>query len=312
MNIFQIIEQYSKVVIFRHIRPDFDAFGSQFGLAKVIKEEFPNIQVMIGGTPDEQMLSQMKAETFDTFENTSDALAIVCDTSNRERIDGDISDFKYVIKIDHHIVVDSYGDLNIEYPAKSSACQIVAELCEKYLDHPISKQAATYLYFGMITDSNRFLYDSTDDSTFNAASYLVKCKVVLNEVYSALYMKDEKELEIKKYIYQLYQKSGNILYYVLTQKDLDALNISRSKGSDYVNLLADVKGYPIWVAVSENIEENNYRVSIRSRKIAINDIANQYRGGGHAQASGCTLLTLDELPSLLAALQARYDEDPVL
>ena len=41
-------------------------------------------------------------------------LGIVLDTANRERIDGDTSLCDKVLKIDHHIVVDTYGDINIE------------------------------------------------------------------------------------------------------------------------------------------------------------------------------------------------------
>ena len=43
------------------------------------------------------------------------------------------------------------------------------------------------------------------------------------------------------------------------------------------------------MAVTQNEAENNYRVSIRSRSITINEVAQLFHGGGHAYASGATL-----------------------
>ena len=41
------IKEYDEIAIFRHIRPDFDALGTQFGLATWIKDNFPNKTVKV-------------------------------------------------------------------------------------------------------------------------------------------------------------------------------------------------------------------------------------------------------------------------
>ena len=43
------IKRYKKIAVFRHIMPDFDALGTQFGLATWIKENFPDKDVKILG-----------------------------------------------------------------------------------------------------------------------------------------------------------------------------------------------------------------------------------------------------------------------
>lgn len=43
------IKHYKKIAVFRHIMPDFDALGTQFGLATWIKENFPDKDVKILG-----------------------------------------------------------------------------------------------------------------------------------------------------------------------------------------------------------------------------------------------------------------------
>ena len=45
-----------------------------------------------------------------------------------------------------------------------------------------------------------------------------------------------------------------------------------------------------------------------ARHIPVNEIANKYRGGGHAFASGATLLSLDELSLLLNDIKERINE----
>ncbi|MCR5647295.1 MAG: DHH family phosphoesterase, partial [Acholeplasmatales bacterium] len=36
------IKEYNKILIFGHVRPDGDCIGSQYGLARIIKETYPN------------------------------------------------------------------------------------------------------------------------------------------------------------------------------------------------------------------------------------------------------------------------------
>ena len=69
-----------------------------------------------------------------------------------------------------------------------------------------------------------------------------------------------------------------------------------------MSMFSNIKGIEIWVAVAENVEEGEWRVSIRSKGIAINGIAAKYGGGGHDQASGAKLKSIEELDSLIRDL----------
>jgi nanoRNase/pAp phosphatase (c-di-AMP/oligoRNAs hydrolase) len=39
--IYRAIERYDRIVVFRHIKPDFDAMGTQMGLYTWLKDNFP-------------------------------------------------------------------------------------------------------------------------------------------------------------------------------------------------------------------------------------------------------------------------------
>ena len=53
-------------------------------------------------------------------------------------------------------------------------------------------------------------------------------------------------------------------------------------------------------------ESKLYNGSLRSRTIAINKVANDFRGGGHKNACGVKKLTLEEIDSLVSVLDQLY------
>ena len=305
-EVLKLIDQYDQIALFRHINPDPDAFGSQLGLYFTLKSIYPSKTFVLGGNMNHELL-----KLFDDFENEKQrdvpTLGIIVDTANRERIDGDYSFCEKIIKIDHHIVVDSYGVINVEWPEASSCSEIVTLLLKREnISLPIS--AAKALYLGIVGDSNRFLYSSTSSNTFEAASYLLDSGISITKLYESLYLKNKKSLKVLGHIYSHYQEDEGVAWYYLSSDDLNRLQISREEGSNYVNSLADIEDYKIWVAITQNDKDNNYRVSIRSRDITINDIAGMFRGGGHAYASGATLLELSELEVLIDKLKERLYE----
>lgn len=308
-KILRIRKEYDQIAIYRHVNPDLDAFGSQLGMYWTLKKMFPHKNIVLKGNMDSDLLHLYPSFECGNLEKGS-VLGIVLDTANRERIDGDISVCDKVIKIDHHIVIDSYGDINIEVETASSCSEIIAlMLKEGKIDIPV--EAANALYLGIIGDSNRFLYSSTSAKTFEAAGYLIESGIQIEELYQSLYLKKKVDLEVTKFIYNHYQEDGGVAWYYLSSEDLKNLHISREQGSNYVNTLSNFEEFPIWMAVTQNEVEDNYRVSIRSRDIAVDKIANQFHGGGHAFASGATLQSLDELQKLIEKLKEKMNEKSI-
>lgn len=305
-QIKELIEQYQQIALYRHVNPDLDAFGSQFGLYETLKALYPHKIFLIEGEDTNDLLRLYPSYSKGIYQDIP-TLGIVLDTANKERIDGNLSICEKIIKIDHHIVVDSYGDINLEKESASSCSEVVTLwLKENHIRIPLL--GANALYLGIIGDSNRFLYNSTSCSTFEAASYLLASGIEIEKLYQSLYLRKKSDLEVTKFIYNHYQEDENIAWYYISDEDLKNLNISRSKGSQYVNTLANIEEYRVWMAITENKEENNYRVSIRSREVAINEVATMFRGGGHAYASGATLESLDEIPLLIQKLKEKINE----
>ncbi len=302
------INEYHQIVIYRHIRPDLDAFGSQLGMYYLIKDNFKDKRIVIAGKRDSQLCSMFLDFDENEYCNDEKTLGIVLDTANRDRIDGDYLMCDEIIKIDHHIIVDNYGSINIIDESASSCSQIIVEIYHQFKDQlTLSKEAASALYKGMVGDSNRFLYRNTDEKTFRCAATLVETGISIEDIYQELYLKDEKELLVTQFILNHYHVNNGVAYYILKDEDLKGLGISREEGSNYVNTLSNVREFQVWMAITENKVENNYRVSIRSRSIPIDKVANMFHGGGHALASGASLDDLGQLDELVRILKEKLN-----
>ena len=124
-----------------------------------------------------------------------------------------------------------------------------------------------------------------------------------------MYQKTYQDLVITKHVLNscVFTDKG-VAYYVLKDEDLKALNIPSERGKENLSLMRDLEDIEVWFSVTEDVKKEEFRLSIRSKRIPINDIAASFGGGGHDLASGGKLKSLDELDSLVVALQDRVQE----
>ena len=130
------IKEYDKIILFRHFRPDGDAVGSTKGFAAILKASFPDKKVYLQNADFSQYLSFLGSEDAPLpDEEYADALGVVLDTGTSKRI----SNQKYalckeLVKIDHHIPVESYAPYEWVEEERSSTCEMVAYFYDTYKD----------------------------------------------------------------------------------------------------------------------------------------------------------------------------------
>lgn len=301
--IIKKIKEYDRIVCYRHVIPDYDAFGSQMGLVTWIKDNFPGKEVHYVGESNPAWVPSIYPEPevlTDEWYAEAPFLAITTDTATVKRISANaIEKADYVIKIDHHPNVDPYGTLNVVYPNIIAASEIVAllALSSKY---KLSAEAAKYLYSGIVGDSGRFLFNDTDGATLRISADLLDTGFDMCGLYDNMYAKDLSDMEALKYVLNNTKISEKgTAYYVLTDEDLQKIGLTCPEGKVYVNQYRDVRGVYATVSVTEDKPAGVWRVSIRSNHKKIDGVATKYRGGGHERAAGATLNSLDELPWLI-------------
>ncbi|MFC4772890.1 DHH family phosphoesterase [Enterococcus hermanniensis] len=284
-KIIEMIKQYDRIIIHRHMRPDPDALGSQCGLAEILRATYPKKEIYQVGGPVEglEFLAEMDEITDDLYIG---ALVIVTDTANAPRI----SDDRYqlgdkLIKIDHHPNDDPYGDLLWVNTEASSCSEIIADLAFAE-DLTLSENAARLLYGGIVGDTGRFLYPATTSHTLVVASKLLDYGFDSSKLNRQI---DQISLEVAQlsgYLYQNLQIDDNGAgYVILDQAILNKYGIKDSDTASLVPLPGTIDTVLAWAVFVEQ-PEGYYRVRLRSKGPVINELAKQYHGGGHPLASG--------------------------
>ena len=310
-RILSAIKRYDRIAVFRHSMPDFDALGTQMGLATWLKDNFPNKEIHVLGdnhvTFTPRLYPEMDRLSEEWF--TKPFLAIIVDTANKSRIsDPRWKKAKFKIKIDHHPEVEKYGKIQVVRTDACAAAEIVTGILLSFKgNYVMSKEAASYLYSGLAGDSGRFQYSSTSENSFVTASLLVASGIDLSDVYNRMYQKKIDDLKVIAYILNHFNVSEHgIAYYVLDANIQKELNITTERGKENVNLFSNIEGINAWCSITEDPKDNCWRVSIRSKAKAINGVAAKWEGGGHAQASGAKINNLDQLPAFIDDLDKLF------
>ncbi|MCI6329779.1 MAG: bifunctional oligoribonuclease/PAP phosphatase NrnA [Erysipelotrichaceae bacterium] len=305
-KVLKTIKQFENIVIFRHVRPDYDALGSQLALATWLKDNFSDKNIVYVGENHVHLCPKCfpyMEEVNDSFFE-EDFLAIVLDTAKKNRIsDERVFKAKRIIKIDHHPEVDRYGDINIVKEDNSACGELLADMLLYFKDYKISSTCAAYLYKAIVGDSNRFLNEEVDAHTFQIATSLVEIGLNLPKIYNEMYEDNLSSLNFIKWVLDNYKLSKkNVAYYILDKKDLEMLHLPCERAKECLYLFSNLEGVKIYLSISFDYLKNNYRVSLRSNGIDIEKVAMKYQGGGHKCASGARLNSLDEVDNLISDL----------
>ena len=298
--ILEKIQEFPTIIIHMHMRPDGDCYGSGFGLKYLLTESFPQKKIFIVGETAEyvKFLGDVDVIPDETYEN---ALSIVVDTATRDRVaDQRFVKGKFVIKIDHHLPVDQFGDYQYVDVTRPATAQIILEFA---LEHPtilkMNMAAARALYTGIVTDTGRFKYRSVTSATFKAVASLLDFGLDFTDILAILDIKTENQMKLQGYVLQNFEKTPNGVAYIrMTPDIIQKHQVSMEEATSLVNELSCLEDCPVWILFAQ-YENNIVRARIRSKGPAINFLANQYGGGGHPMACGANVGSWDDVGKLL-------------
>jgi phosphoesterase RecJ-like protein len=308
-EILNKIKEYDSIIILRHVKPDGDCMGSTLGLRQILRDSFPNKRIYSIGKMKSSYLEFLGSEDEDVSDEVyQNSLIIVVDTATKDRIDNDKFELgKETIKIDHHIAVDDYANINYVREDLPATCSIIVDFYNTFKDELIlSEEASKYLFVGIVTDTGRFRYRGISGDVFRLTGMLLDKEIDTEDIFSNLYIKSEEELKLTAYIYKHFKVTKNgVAYFKMSKKIQKKFSVTNEAASSLVNVLEGIRGSLIWIFFIQN-KEKIWRVRLRSRFASVNQIAQKYRGGGHLQASGATVYNKKEMKQLL------FDADKAL
>lgn len=297
-KLIQYIEKYDTISIFRHVHPDGDALGSQWGIATFIAEHYPDKTVYVVGDNPEfgDFFPQSEPTTIDKIQNS---YAIVLDSATETRVDGPFKEAKRILNIDHHPNKSPYGDEYLVDESRSSTCEIVAELLIEKA--PLSKTNASYLLAGILTDTIRFMIENTKPETLEVAAKLMRYGANINQLSRHFFSGTHDSFKIRTYLSNHVEYEGHLATLTITKAMRETLNLSERQAKSYYTVMSGVSEFEVYGVFVET-DEGYYIGSLRSQEVTINHICEKYQGGGHRLACGVNHITEAQLPLIKADL----------
>ena len=286
------------VLISGHLSPDGDSLGSMIALARMLSaagwQAVATADVKALGKPgfldgvtDLVPLRKLKHRKFDLF--------VYVDASSPERLPPEVRPFAEklpTLTIDHHATSAPNGVAIVDSTA-SSAGELVWRFA-KWMEWPIDQATAEALWVAIVTDTGRFAYDSTKPGTLRAATDLLKHGVrtaIINDIlYNSFPM---KAMELKRRAWRSLHvwQNRKVAEVSLSRDDFREVRGSKADAEDVIEIPRSVANNQIalfFYQIPDRTHET--RVSIRTRApLDATILAQQFGGGGHVRAAGCTV-----------------------
>ncbi len=217
-------------------------------------------------------------------------VGIVVDNSDISRIGNDwpANNIKTVIQIDHHVKAQVFGDI-VYIDEHAVAVGEILYFIIKEIIPKLNFDIAQALYLSILTDSGSFRYSNTTPRTFYVAQKLLEAGAKVYDINIEVYEKVEfKKIALLKETLSTIQfnKTKNFAIMYLTKEMFKKHNANEDTSEGFVNYGRIIDGIEVSCLLKE-INKEEYKVSLRSKKFDISQIAIEYfSGGGHKNAAG--------------------------
>lgn len=298
------LEHADSLCVVGHLAPDGDALGSMIGLALAARAAGKEAVASFG---DPFVLG----DEFDYLDRSvlvapGDIpagldLAVVCDTAVLDRLGSAaaaIDNADRVLVIDHHKTGGDVEATMLVDPSAAATTQLVYGLLRR-LGWPIPVEAATALYTGLVTDTGRFMYSSTDGEVHAIAGDLLDAGVAPEVVGRHLY--EQRPFGYFMAVAKVLGRArldtdAGLVWSTVTTDDLVEGGIEWQDVDDLIDLVRLAREADTALLLKQ-FDPGSVKGSLRSRgAVDVAAIAATFGGGGHHNAAGFTTnATVDEI-----------------
>jgi bifunctional oligoribonuclease and PAP phosphatase NrnA len=290
-DVLRQIGQHERFVLTSHARPDGDAVGSALACCQVLRAMGKHADVVLHDPVPRIYRSLPFADQVvhaDRVTGSYEAAIILeCDSIHRTRLQG--LENRFLISIDHHVSGRPFAHVNWIDPHAVATAEMVFRLARE-AEVKFSPEIATCLYTALMTDTGSFMFQGTNDSTFALARELVLAGADAAHCARGIYFAhSEAKLRLLGEALRNLNLEGHVGYFWVTQKQMERCNALEEDCEGLVNYVLSIGGVEV-AAFFRELPEGRYRVSLRSKgKLDVARVAENFGGGGHECASGCSL-----------------------
>lgn len=296
-EVVDAISAGKKFLLVAHMGLDGDHLGSMVTLARALRQMGKEVCCYLpetvpdayGFLPDLELLEPNLAEELpDTL------VTLECPDVQRLPKGIDIPTFQSkgvnVINLDHHPDNENYGDVLWIEPEAAALGEMIFDLLGE-LKVPLDREMALGIYTAILTDTGSFQYSRVTTDTHLRLAEVMKFDLPTDEISRRLFK--EARPNVVQLLGSVLSRvtltgDGRLAYAELPLAELRELQVDDSETRFFIDDIDRVKG-PEVVAIFREMADSRVKVSLRSRKAAINGVAAQFGGGGHAKAAGCVV-----------------------
>ncbi len=288
------IRTASSVLIACHVRPDGDALGSLLGLGlglerlgkRVLMVSPDGVPELYRFLPHHERVVTAAAGAFD--------LAIGVDADGSRRLGSAEAAglaAPFVIDVDHHSGQEPYGNLHLVDPRRSATGELVLAVLDE-LGVRLERDLAVCLMTALLTDTGSFRYPNVTPETLRIAARLVEAGALPGPIYEAVY--EQKPLAAVRLAGLALERAetgrgGELVWSALARADFADAGATDEETEGIISELRAVRGARVAILIREE-SDGQIRASLRSRDgTNVARIAQQFDGGGHPGAAGCSL-----------------------
>lgn len=306
-QVVELIEAKRRFAITSHIRPDGDSLGSSLGLYWLLRALEKDVEVLMRDDVPHayQQLPGAKDVRITPSVNPAYHAVFVIECSDITRPGLIDLDKQFVVNIDHHSTTALFGNINWIDSTASAVGEMIYNLC-KATGVRVTKEIAECVYTALITDTGSFHYSNTTERTFKVASELVRTGVKPAKTAEAVFASYPwSRIELMGSVMSTARRdeTGRVACLRQSLEMQQQAKASDEDADGFVNYPLTV-GEVEAVAMLKECEPGIYRTSLRSKgDVNVAKVAEQFGGGGHRNAAGCTLQgSWDEAETLIMSL----------
>ncbi len=291
------IKQGDDYLIVTHERPDGDALGSALAVANMLQAMGKTWRFMVA-EPMPKRFSYLplfdsavivSAEPDRRFKNV---ITVDCaDMGRFPELTKYVADDAQIVNIDHHRTNPRFGVAALVDEYAAATCELLyhVALC---LSLRLDRDLATCLYTGLLTDTGGFSLPNTTREVLQIAAALLESGVKPYDVAEpALESRTWEQMRLLQLALNNLTVSNDGRYAALyvTRGMLEGAGATDDDAEGLVGFARSIDTVEVGILFRETPDEK-VKVSLRSKRfVDVAQIAQQFGGGGHVRASGCTL-----------------------
>ena len=304
------------ILVSSHARPDGDAIGSILACGLMLEQTGRRVD-MVSSDPVPRLYRWLPCadhiRTTLHVEGSYDLVILLeCDGLERSGLRG--LEGRRIVNIDHHASGQPFASVNWIEPGASAVAEMVFDLANAGAmtdaGAHMTPEIATCLYTALLTDTGSFCYHGTDAHALSLAAELVRLGAQPAAIAQQVYFSNPlSKMALLGCALSTLTREGRMAWLWVTHDDMVRTAAAEEDCEGIVNYAISLSGVDIAVFLRE-LPDRRVRLSLRSKgKVDVAQVAEHLGGGGHVNASGCTLP--GPMPDALQQIVALLGKLPV-